>query len=135
MASSDQAFGTSTFSCLKMTLPASSVISAVRRSHSNWSYGEVFGSLKTRSMLSVFLAPEASFLGLRVAVTVEDRRRACCGLAAETGSLTSIMVSPLDNILLPGSADLPATEKPAGFIQICLLSSIWASRGGPGKPH
>ena len=48
MARTDHDLGTSTFSCLKMTLPASSVISAVRFSHSIWSKGLTLASLKTR---------------------------------------------------------------------------------------
>ena len=49
VASCDQPLGTSTSSCLKMILPASSVISAVRLSHSSSSYGLRLASLNTRS--------------------------------------------------------------------------------------
>ncbi|GIT12693.1 MAG: hypothetical protein CM1200mP34_0990 [Verrucomicrobiales bacterium] len=57
VASCDQPLGTSTSSCLKMILPASSVISAVRLSHSSSSYGLRLASLNTRStrMLDPFL--------------------------------------------------------------------------------
>src|SRR5204863_1635633 len=37
------------FSCLKITFPLSSVISAVRRSQSTWSNGATFASLNARS--------------------------------------------------------------------------------------
>ena len=53
----------------------SSAISVVRRSHSIWSNGLVFGSLKVRWILKVFFAEGVSLLAARVAVAVGVRRR------------------------------------------------------------
>ena len=92
MASSDQSFGTSTFSCLKMTLPASSLISAVRRSHSIWSNGFIFASLKTRSMLNNLVAEDPLVFATRAGATLLPRRRTCTRGAAKTSSLMSIMI-------------------------------------------
>src|SRR6185436_5275418 len=102
VASTDQNFGTSTFSCLKITLPASSVISAVRRSHSIWSNGLTFASLKMRSTRNDLRAATGAGLVPREAATDEGRRRAACGVAATTSSLASIMFI-LRSVL--GSAD------------------------------
>src|SRR5262249_19128758 len=70
----DHDFGTSTFSCLKMTFPASSVISAVRRSHSSWSNGLILGSLNTRSTFRHSLASVCLGLGVRTPEAVVGRR-------------------------------------------------------------
>ena len=58
-----------------MTLPASSVISAVRRSHSIWSNGLTLGSLKTRSTRADFFAAPPLALDLAA-------RRHRCGTTA-----------------------------------------------------
>ena len=55
------------FSCLKITLPLSSVISAVRRSHSIWSNGATFASLNTR----LKRRPPFFFFSIRVFVDVQ----------------------------------------------------------------
>src|SRR5690242_3938458 len=75
-----------------MTLPVSSVISAVRRSHSIWSNGLTFASLNTRSMRKDFFVVPMLLLGLRVAVTVVARRRFWDGAEVKTSSRASIMV-------------------------------------------
>src|SRR4051794_36599260 len=76
-----------------MTLPASSVISAVRRSHSSWSKGFFLGSLKTRLSESDFLGGEAGCFTVRVAVTVPGRRRVAETEADRTSCVASIMIS------------------------------------------
>jgi hypothetical protein len=92
VASSDQDFGTSTFSCLKMTFPASSVISAVRRSHSIWSNGLIFGSLKTRSSLRNSRLDGAFRREPFFPVKLDPRRRVDWVGADTTSSVASIMV-------------------------------------------
>src|SRR6185436_20378685 len=96
VASTDHDFGTSTFSCLKITLPASSVISAVRLSHSIWSKGFTLASLNTRSMRSDLL--EAAFRCMeRGAFTLPERRRVS-GPDGETWSRASIIAVPFDSL-------------------------------------
>jgi hypothetical protein len=75
-----------------MTLPASSVISAVRLSHSIWSNGLTLASLNTRSMRSDFLASDLVGFMERVAETLLERRPAAFGAGDETSSRASIMV-------------------------------------------
>src|SRR5579883_2684178 len=98
----DHDLGTSTFSCLKITLPASSVISAVRFSHSIWSNGLTLASLKTRWTGRVLCAARA-LLEERtgVAGTCAARRRAPRDAGVDrTASLVSIIGLPFEPDLL-----------------------------------
>src|SRR5262249_43052287 len=103
-----------TFSCLKMTFPASSVISAVRRSHSSWSNGLILGSLNTRSTFRLFLASVCPDLGVREPLAVVGRRG--CVRRERTSSVVFIMFD-----LDCRSPDVPMTdlnEIPAKWFQI-----------------
>src|SRR6266576_5704192 len=75
-----------------MTLPASSVISAVRLSHSSWSNGLTFESLKIRSTRNVFGAWETFRAEVRLAETGATRRRVSTRAVDTTSSRASIMV-------------------------------------------
>src|SRR5438105_1888634 len=97
-----------------MTLPASSLISAVRRSHSTCWNGLVLGSLKTRLILSDFFGAEPLPLAARVAVTGAGRR-VLEAATDKTSSLVSIMANPFVHLLLLRLTDLNATTRRIGF--------------------
>src|SRR5688572_24395790 len=74
-----------------MTLPPSSVISAVRRSHSIWSKGLTLASLKTRSRRNPL---RAGFVEREAAAVVAGRRDDRDWADDTTSSRASIMAFP-----------------------------------------
>src|SRR5579871_4395517 len=82
-----------------MTLPASSVISAERRSHSIWSKGLIFGSLKMRSTRSVLCVVKGALTARLAAGAGLFRRRVREDGAAITWSFESIISMPFQKNL------------------------------------
>src|SRR5689334_1521946 len=91
-----------------MTLPASSVISATRFSHSSWSNGLTLALLKTRSIRNVFAGEAEAVFWLRIAATGAERRRRCfSGAEDKISSRASIIVSFFLEVLRRVFADRP----------------------------
>src|SRR5258708_24550823 len=130
----DHDLGTSTFSCLKITLPASSVISAMRRSHSIWSNGATLASLNVLRTGSDWFMDAPWFRARRETAIPVDLRRPVFAGADTTSSLTSIMIIPL---ILLGSP-LPPKNNLKRRSQSCQaqnLLSFKSFRASPGGAH
>src|SRR5215831_12193989 len=90
----DQAFGTSTSFCSKMTSPDSLVMAAVRYSHSTVSYGEMPSRVKYRRNSSPFCA------FVRVAFPSAFVSRTSSFIARSLPILCSFSTIPQDTVVL-----------------------------------
>jgi hypothetical protein len=118
-----------------MTFPASSVISAVLRSHSNWSNGLILGSLNVLSIVSAFLIEAGAPLPARVALSVAERRRPWEGTSAKTCSLATIIVFLLPAVPPVTPVKRPSTKQSADLVQIRRFLKQMGLLEAPHKPH
>jgi hypothetical protein len=111
------------------------VISAVRRSHSNWSNGLTLGSLNVLWIVRVFFIEAGAVLGARVPLSVAERRRPWEGTSAKTCSLAAIIVILLPAVLPAVPVERNSTKQPAVLVQIRRFLKQLGLLEAPHIPH